>query len=196
MNKASKITLLAVSALLILGGIAAAVFAIATESKRDTAPSGDSIQTTVPHDSVEIDYNDDGNIKSERYYDNNVYVGKRDYHYSDTAMYTMDFDRDGKEVASSVTEFNIVGSISKVTSYKFHLLSEETEYDYYDDLRTPEKKTVKTYVGNDIYAEKTYFSADGKKTRHCKFLNGEIIEDTYYDENGNVIKDGGETIED
>ena len=92
--------------------------------------------------------------------------------------------------------FNIVGSISKVTSYKFHLLSEETEYDYYDDLRTPEKKTVKTYVGNDIYAEKTYFSADGKKTRHCKFLNGEIIEDTYYDENGNVIKDGGETIED
>ena len=39
MNKASKITLLAVSALLILGGIAAAVFAIATESKKELEDS-------------------------------------------------------------------------------------------------------------------------------------------------------------
>ena len=196
MNKASKITLLVVSALLILGGITAAIFAIATESKKDKSPDADNTETTVAQDSVDIVYNDDGNVKSERYYENNVFIGQRDYHYTDTAMYTMEFDRNGNEVASSVTEFNIVGSISKVTSYKFRLLSEETEYDYYDDLRTPEKKTVKSYVGNDVYAEKTYFAENGKKTRNCKFLNDKLIEETYYDENGNIIKDGGETIED
>lgn len=196
MNKASKITLLTVSALLIAGGIGAAIYAIATESHKDKAPQTESTETTILHDDVEIFYNDDGNVKSERYYDNNVFIGQRDYHYTDTAMYTMEFDKDGKEVGTSVTEFNAVGSISKVTSYKFRLLSEEIEYDYYSDLRTPEKKTAKTFVGNDVYVEKTYFSEDGKKTRQCTFLNDDMIEEYYFDENGNVIENGGETSED
>ncbi len=196
MNKGTKIALLIISALLIIGGIAAAVIAIVTESDKSDAPDTDApTETTVIHDSVEYFYDDDGNIKSERYYDNNVYMGKRDYFRTETAEYITVFDKDGNEVGSSVTEFNIVGSISKITTYQFHLLSETVEYDYYDDLRSPEKKTVKTYVGNDIYAEKTYFAENGKKTRYCTFLNDTTLEDNYYDENGNIIKNGGETSE-
>ncbi len=197
MNKASKITLLIVSALLIIGGIGAAVFAIATESdkNKNKDKETDSAETTVLHDDVEYVYDDDGNIKSERYYENNVFMGQRDYFRTETAEYITVFDKDGNEVGGSVTEFNIVGSVSKTTTYKFHLLSETVEYDYYDDLRTPEKKTVKTYVGNDIYAEKTYYGENGKKTRQCTFLNDTTIEDNYFDEKGNIIKNGGETSE-
>ena len=196
MNKASKITLLTVSAVLIVGGIGAAIYAIATESDKGKTPQTESTETTILHDDVEIFYNDDGNVKSERYYEDNKFIGQRDYHYTDNAMYTMEFDKNGKEVGTSVTEFNAAGSISKVTSYKFRVLSEEIEYDYYSDLRTPEKKTAKTYVGNDIYTEKTYFAESGKKTRQCTFLNDDMIEEYYFDENGNVIENGGETSED
>lgn len=195
MNKASKITLLTVSALLIIGGIAAAIFAIATEADKNKNQDDIPAETTVPHEDVEYVYDDDGNIKSERYYNKGVFVGMRDYYYTDNAIYTTVFDKDNKEIESSVKEFNIVGSISKITTYKYHLLSETVEYDYYDDLRTPEKKTVKTYVGNDIYAEKTYYGENGKITRHCTFLNDNIIDDIYYDEKGNIIENGGETSE-
>ena len=194
MNKATKIILLAVSALLIIGGVGAAIYAIATESKKGY--QNDSTETTEAQEEVEYFYDDDGNIKSERYYKNGSYIGQRDYYYTDSSIYITEFDKNDNEVASSVKEFNIVGSISKITSYKLHLLSEEIEYDYYDDLRTPKKKTVKTYVGNDVYAEKSYFAEGGKKTRQCNFLNGEILEDKYFDESGNVIENGGETSED
>ena len=71
MNKASKITLLAASAVLIVGGIGAAIYAIATESDKTKAPQTESTETTILHDDVEIFYNDDGNVKSERYYEDN-----------------------------------------------------------------------------------------------------------------------------
>lgn len=195
MNKASKIILLTISALLIIGGIAAAVFAIATESDKgkeeDTLPS----ETTVHHDDVEYTYDEKGNVKSERYYKDGAFIGQRDYFYTENAIYTTEFDKDRKEIGSSVKEFNLVGSVSKITTYEYHLLKETVEYDYYYDLITPEKKTVKTYVGNDIYAEKTYYAENGKMIRHCTFLNDNMLEDVYYDEKGNIIENGGETSE-
>lgn len=195
MNKGTKITLLILAALLIAAGIGAAIFAIATESDKAGNADPDSNETTKLHDDVEYVYDEKGNIKSERYYKDNEYIGQRDYYTTENAEYITVFDKDGREVESSIIEFNARASITKKTTYKFHLLSEVAEYEYYHDLTTVAKRTVKTYVGDDVYAEKTYFSENAKKTRHCTFLNDEMIEDTYFDENGNVIENGGETIE-
>ena len=195
MNKGTKITLLILAAILICAGIGAAIFAIATESHKKQDGGADTGETTALHDDVEYVYDEEGNIKSERYYKNNEYIGQRDYYITDTAEYVTVFDKDGREIESSVTEFNARASITKITTYKYHLLSEVTEYDYYSDLTTVAKRTVKTYVGDDVYAEKTYFSENAKKTRQCTFLNDEMTEDVYFDENGNVIENGGETSE-
>ena len=50
-------------------------------------------------------------------------------------------------------------------------------------------------LSQDELAEKTYYAENGKKTRTCKYLNGELTEEIHYDENGVFIENGGETIE-
>ncbi|MBE6588078.1 MAG: hypothetical protein E7647_06660 [Ruminococcaceae bacterium] len=196
MNKVTKILLLVLAAALIIGGIVAAVLAITNESDKAKKPSADGSDTTLaPHDEVEYIYDEKGNVKSEIYYKDNVYIGQRDYFQDGNKEYITVFDKDRREIESSLLEKNVAGSVIKITTYKYHLLSEIVEYDYYYDLITPEKKTVKTYVGNDVYAEKTYYSENGKKTRQCSFLNDELLEDVYYDEFGKIIENGGETVE-
>ncbi len=196
MNKTTKAIVLTIAVIFIVAGIGAGIFAVIMGSKDS---SGDDVAgpvTTVTlHDDVEYVYDENGELKSELFYKDNVYIGKTDYYTGEKTRYATSFDADGNETASTSTEFNGAGSVVLITSYENHKLIETVEYDYHYDMRTPAKKTVKTYSGEDEYAEKTYYSEDGKKTRICKYLNGELTEETLYDENGKTIVNGGDTVE-
>lgn len=194
MNKTTRIVLLAVAALLIIGGIGGIVYCIffGGSSSENEKTEG---TTAVIHDDIERFYDDEGNLKSEVYYKDNVYNGQTDYYKGQRAYYSTTFDKDNNEIASTVTETNAAGSITKITSYEGGTLVELVEYDYYEDLRTVAKKTVKTYEGEDEHAEKIYFAEAGYKTHVITFLNGNIVTETLYDENGNVTKSGGDNVE-
>lgn len=196
MKKKTKLIALIIAAILMIVGIGGAVFALIMESKAPApAEKPENDTTAVVHADIEYVYDDKGELRSEIYYKDNVYNGQKDYYTADDAAYTTTFDKDQNEIASSKTDFNIVGSISYVTEYENHKLVKTVEYDYDDDLITLLKKTTKIYEGEDELAEKVYY-ANGKKTRICKYKNGTLTEDIFYDENGNTIENGGETVED
>lgn len=196
MNKTVKTVLLIVAVVLIIGGIGAAVYALIPAPEKDGSDKGEGVTTTeVIHDDIEYVYNEDGSLKSEIYYKDNKYNGQKDYYKGEKDEYITVFNADGEEISSSVSKFNGAGSLVSVTTYEGGKIAELSEYDYYDDLRTLAKKTVKTYEGEDELAEKTYYSEAGKKTRTCKYLNGTLTEEIYFDEKGNVIENGGETVE-
>ena len=180
MKKSTKALTLTVAALLIAGGIGGGVYAVLAE--KAAAETDTAAETELVHDNVEYVYDENGDLKSEIFYDNDVYMGRKDYFNSDGVSYVTEFDKDDNEIFSSMTETNIVGSITKTTSYENHTLKETVEYVYGDDLRTLQKKTVKTYTGEDEYAEKIYYNEEGKAARVCKYLNGELTEEIIYDE--------------
>lgn len=196
MTKITKIILLVIAVLLIVGGIAAAVFVLVSDNGADNNDDSVADETTVRlHDDVEYIYNENGDVKSEIYYKDDVYIGRKDFFKSGKYEYVTVLDADSNETYSSITELNLAGSISLVTVYENKELSKTVEYVYYDDMRTLAKKTTKTFDGDDEFAEKIYYSESGVKTRVCRFENGTVTEDTYYDENGKVIENGGETVE-
>lgn len=195
MNKTVKLLLLILACVLILGGIGAAVFALITAPEKESTDNDGATTTEVIHDDIEYIYNEDGTVKSEIYYKDNKYNGQKDYYKGEKDEYITIYNADGEITESSVSKFNGAGSLTSVTTYKSGKIYESTEYDYYDDLRTLAKKTVKTYEGEDELAEKTYYNENGKKTRTCKYLNGSLTEEIYFDESGNVIENGGETVE-
>ena len=183
MKKTTNVIGIAVAAVLILGGIAGAVYALVADRSdaADEAVEG-SVTTEIIHDDVEYRYDENGDLKSEIYYKDNVYDGRKDYYNADGIEYVTVFDKDGNETFSSKAEYNAAGCLSTMVSYENHVLKEDVKYVYGDDLRTLEKKTVKTYEGEDEYAEKTYYNEEGKKARVCKYLNGELTEEIVYDE--------------
>lgn len=187
-----KTVALIIGIVLILLGIGGAVAALIIGGKEPEPNAGGDTAIVTEHAETEYKYDEDGQLSSELYYENDVYVGRKDYYTDGLKHYTTTFDADMNEIASSVTVFNAAKSIISITSYENHKLKETVEYDYYYDLVTPAKKTVKTYDGDDEYAEKTYFTEDGKKEKVCKYLNGELTEEKLYSQS----TDGGETNED
>ena len=185
MSKAKKTTLLIVAALLILGGIAAIIYAVAYGIKNDSQDSLNTDETSgIQHEDVEYIYDNNGNVKSEIYYKDNKYVGRKDFFSEKNKQYVTELDNEGNEVFSSVTELNAAGSISLITKYENKELTETVEYVYYDDMRTLRKKTTKTFEGDNEYAEKVLYSEDGQKIQVSKYENGALIEETLFEENG------------
>ncbi len=182
MKRSTKVLSLAIAIVLILGGIAGAIFAIIADKTQLSAPTDSAENAVVIHEDVEYLYDANGDLKTEVYYKDNVYDGRKDYYNADGDEYVTVFDKDGNEIFSSKAEYNAAGCLSTMISYENHTLKEEVEYVYGDDLRTLQKKTVKTYKGEDEYAEKTYYNEEGKKARVCKYLNGELTEEIVYDE--------------
>lgn len=181
MKNTKNIIGIIIAALLIAGGTAGAVYAVVADNKEALVVDG-SVTTEKQHDDVEYVYDENGDLRSEIYYKDNVYDGRKDYYNADGDEYVTVFDKDDNEIFSSKAEYNAADRLSKVTSYENHALKETVEYTYADDLRTLTKKTVKTYVGEDEYAEKTYYNEEGKAAKVIKYFNGELTEEIVYDE--------------
>lgn len=199
MTKSTRNILIVIAALLIAAGIGGMVFALTAGIGNDAPEVPDEThETTRPeiiHEDVEYVYDDDGNLKSEVFYKDNVYNGQRDYYRNEDGEYITEFDKDKKEIMSSVAKHDALGNISTVTTYKEGKLYETVEYDYHGDFVTPAKKTVKTYEGDRELAEKTYYSEEGKKTQVCKYENGKLVSEVFYDESGKIIDKGGDSVE-
>ena len=194
MNKSTKAILLSIASVLVAVGIGLMIYA-AVYTSLSNGENKESIETQ--HSEIEYVYDDEGNIKSEVYYKNDKYNGQTDYYLSKDKKthYEMVYDKDNKEIGSTVTKYNSLGTIISIQTKELGDVVSLTEYDYYDDLATPKIKTEKTYENGSENAVKTYFSEDGHKTRVMEYKDGELVSDTYYDEKGNVIENGGETIE-
>lgn len=182
MKNTKKLIGIIIASALIAGGIAGSVYALIADNKKEEPVADSSVTTEIQHDDVEYIYDENGDLKSEIYYKNNVYDGRKDYFNVDGDEYVTIFDKDRNEIFSSLSEYNAADRLSKVTSYENHALKEIVEYTYAEDLRTLTKKTVKTYVGEDEYAEKTYYNEEGKAAKVLKYLNGELTEEIVYDE--------------
>ena len=193
MKKSTRVSLLIVAAILFAAGIGVLIFAAVSSFAPD--PDGDTVETR--HAETEYIYDDEGNIKSEIYYKNDKYNGQTDYYLSSDkkTYYVISYDKDNKEIGSTVTKYNSLGTIVSVQVKEMGDVVSLTEYDYYDDLTTPKIKTEKTYADGVENAVKTYFAEDGNKTRVMEYKDGDLVSDTYYDEKGNVIENGGETVE-
>lgn len=182
MKSSKNVIGIIVAVLLILFGVGGAVFAVVADNGDQTAAVDSSVTTAPEHDDVEYIYDDKGDLKSEIYYKDNVYDGRKDYYNADGDEYVTVFDKDDNEIFSSKTQYNGAGRLSTRVSYENHQLCEEVEYVYAEDLRTLQKKTVKTYKGEDELAEKTYYNEEGKAAKVLKYLNGELTEEIVYDE--------------
>ena len=199
MTKSTRTALIVIAAIFIAAGIGGIIFAFCGNFGGAASVGDDTTaETTFPeiiHKDVEYTYDDNGNLISQVFYKDNVYNGQIDYYRTENEEYITEFDKDNKEVSSTVTKHDALGNVSSVTTYKDGKVYETIEYDYHSDFKTPAKKTVKTYEGDRELAEKTYFSEEGKKTQVCKYEDGKLVSETFFDENGNVIEKGGDTVE-
>ena len=193
MKKSTRVFLIVIAAILFAAGIGVLIFA--DVSSFAPASDGDTVETR--HAETEYIYDDEGNIKSEIYYKNDKYNGQTDYYLSNDKKthYVIRYDKDNKEIGSTVTKYNSLGTIISIQEKELGEVTSLCEYDYYDDLTTPKIKTEKTYADGVENAVKTYFAEDGHKTRVMEYKDGDLVSDTYYDEKGNVIENGGETVE-
>ena len=195
MDKKTKSILLIISAILVATGIALLIYAAVSSAGNG---GGDDTAAETQHAEIEYNYDNEGNISSEIYYKNDKYNGQTDYYLSSDkrTYYEIRYDADSKEIGSTVTKYNSLGTIISIQKKELGEITSLTEYDYYDDLTTPKIKVEKTYADGVENAVKTYFAEDGQKTRVCEYIDSELKSDIYYDENGNVIENGGETVED
>ena len=193
MNRSKKTALLIVAAILIVAGLALIAYSVIYLMGNE----GDAGSDAPKHAETEYTYDDEGNITSEKYYKNDVFTGQTDFYTSNDSktQYAIRYDADLKEIGSTVTKMNSFGTILSVQVKEMGEIVSLTEYSYQDDMVTPKKKVEKTYEDGVEFAVKTYYSENGTKTRVCEFEDGEMTADTYYDEKGNVIENGGETIE-
>lgn len=194
MNNKTKTVLLIISAILVATGIALLIYAAVSSSGNG---GGDDTAAETQHAEIEYRYDDEGNISSEIYYKNDKYNGQTDYYLSSDkkTYYAIVYDKDSKEIGSTVTKYNSLGTIVSVQVKELGEVVSLTEYDYYDDLTTPKIKVEKTYEDGVENAVKTYFAEDGQKTRVCEYKDGELVSDTNYDENSIINENGGETVE-
>ncbi|MBQ4066915.1 MAG: hypothetical protein IJD22_04635 [Clostridia bacterium] len=209
MNKATRIILLIIAFLLIGAGIAAGIFAIVkgpeselSEKNEETEAEyivdlDDVIDTTpigelIKYDRVEEKLDEDGLLTSRIYYLGDAYAGRKDYFRTETEEHILVFDANEKEIASTLMSFNAAGSVSTVTHRMNSTVTKTVEYDYYEDMTTPENKLVKIYSGEDVFATKTFYYENGKMSEVNEYKNNELTSRIVYDENGNPIENGGE----
>ena len=194
--KNQKILIITASVILVLALAATAVLVMAecgVFDKEEKTEGGDG----VVHEPEEIVYDDDGNIKSRIYYENNQYSGRTDYYSKDKTDYEMTYDRDGNEIASRKTEHNAMGSVTLDQKRENGEITEIKEYTYYENMTTVKKIVTKTYdEGSNETAEKLYYSESGSVTRRSEFYNGELTGEVYYDEAGNEVEAPAESTDD
>ncbi len=207
MKNSTRIILLIIAGLLIVGGITAAILSLVLDKPDSgkaggntttqanagaTSPEGTALSLIQLLDSndqnltVEYAYDERGGIVNEKYYYKGVYYGQRWYYSADKEDHSMLYDAEGNEIGASKTTYNVAGSIYFIEEYANKKVIKTTEYDYYEDLRTPKKKTVKDNSGDVELAEVTRFDEKGRKTETVKFRDGQEIEKITYDENGNA----------
>ena len=83
-----------IASALIAGGIAGSVYALIADNKKEEPVADSSVTTEIQHDAVEYIYDENGDLKSEIYYKNNVYDRRKDYFNVDGDEYFTIFDKD------------------------------------------------------------------------------------------------------
>lgn len=193
--KSQKILIIAASVILVLAIAATAVLVMLELGVFEEKNSPGATEGTV-HQPEEIIYDENGNIRSRIFYENNEYNGRIDYYSKDKTDYEMTYDRDGNEIASRKTEHNAVGSMTFDQKRINGDIVEIKEYTYYEDMTTVKKIVTKTYdEGSNETAEKLYYSESGSVTRRSEFYNGELTRDVYYDGAGNETDKGAQNTD-
>jgi len=206
MTNNTRIALLIVACLLILSGLVGGILSLVLENSKAPAPEGTPSQTTAQVTAtddgtfdtnakditVEYTYNDDGTLKSEKFYKNGAYYGIRDYYYADGADHTILFNAAGERIGETMTTYNATNGISEIIEYSYGKLVKSIEYSYYN-TGEPLKKLTKSFKEGESFAEKVYYSLEGKKTELIQYKNDVEVAHYYFDENGNVTKDSGDT---
>lgn len=185
-NKTLKILIISAAVLVVVAlcGAVAAFMLVRQESSRENVTTEPTASTHAPE---EYTYDEDGNITSIIYYDNNVYNGRTDY-YTDPSTgteYVMTFDVDDNEIASEKTTHNADGTVALHEEKKNGKKTLSVEYNYFDDTSKLKKKTTKEYDEDGTEkAEKLYYHENGKVSRRCNYINGEMTDQTFYDTDG------------
>ncbi len=202
MKKNTQI-LLGIAAVLLIAAaiICIAIFLQKSDIQPELPPETEA-PTETQHENIEYRYNEDGQISKIIYYDNDVLQGSTDYVYTDDYTCIIHFDKDNEQTGYEQTDYNALKNPTKYIKKEAGELVASTEYDYFEDLTTLQKKTSKTYKEGVEYAEKEYYDQAGKMTRKCTYQDGVLTSDvTYtYDANGEAVdsapttsSDGGDT---
>ena len=130
MNNKTKTILLIISAILVATGIALLIYAAVSPSFGNGNGNDTAVETQ--HAEIEYRYDDEGNISSEIYYKNDKYNGQTDYYLSSDkkTYYAIVYDKDSKEIGSTVTKYNSLGTIVSVQAKELGEIVSLTEYDY------------------------------------------------------------------
>lgn len=190
-SKTQKILIITAVLLLVLAmvGIVAVILMDRAPGSEDST-SGDTTEAAVIHEPEEYVYDEDGKLSCIKYYKDNVYDGQKDFFVDNKTgtEYTMLYDAENNEIESEKTERNTVGSVKFYQKRVLGVVVQTVEYDYYDNMKTLKKRTTKDFDsdGNEN-AEKLYYYENGKVSRRCEYLNGELERQEFYDEEGNTI---------
>ncbi|MBE6714860.1 MAG: hypothetical protein E7575_06235 [Ruminococcaceae bacterium] len=148
---------------------------------KGSAPSSDeTTQESLQHEPVEYFYDNKDRIKSEVYYENNVYNGQKDYFYNDRETHIMIYDSEKKLCENIKSVVNAVGNLTLEEKYKDGKQVSSLEIVYHDDLVTPKKETLIEYTDKGEEATKTFYDEDGNTVSVSKYLDGELTEEKLY----------------
>ena len=189
MSKKTLRILIVTAAVLLAVGVLG-IAAVLLSGNKDSADGDPATEPLVTHAPEEYNYNDDGSVSSILYYKDNVYNGRTDY-YTDVMKnidYVMSYDADGNETESERTEHNLDGAASYYEKTVAGNVVQSIEYVYYSDTTKLKKKTTKEYDSEGTEnAEKLYYYENGKVSQRCNYVNGELTNQVFYDENGNTV---------